>query len=366
MMLRGTSHAGGRTARTPALAAIIAALVAGPSAAPPAVGAGDAPAGAPTYGAESVSRYRFGARVTATAAPVAHAKLVMAVPLACPEQTFELLDEDRSERASVVYRQADDGVRQMVITVRGLPAGQEAHAYATFEVRTRVVGAPADVASLKIPARASAPLRRYLAASPMIQVNDRRIKAAVAAATGGVAEVAGDWRRVEALYDYALAHVAYKLGDDKSAVDALADGQGDCQALAALFVAMCRTMKVPARMVWVDGHQYAEFYLEAAPRQGHWYPVESAGTRSFGGMPLARVILQKGDSIRTPERRGEQLRYASDFAVFPVPPAAPPAIAFVREKLGADGAAAVPDAVSGAQPSSAESSSAASSAAGSP
>src|SRR5262249_27217275 len=60
-----------------------------------------------------------------------------------------------------------------------------------------------------------------------------------------------DWERIEALYDYARAHVSYLEGPDKSAVRALTDGKGDCQAIAALFVAMCRTAKVPARMVWV-------------------------------------------------------------------------------------------------------------------
>jgi hypothetical protein len=50
-------------------------------------------------------------------------------------------------------------------------------------------------------------------------------------------------------------------------------------------------------------------------------------------MPLARVILQKGDSIRVPERKSEKLRYASDFAVFPSKPDQPPAVTFVRDKL---------------------------------
>ena len=60
---------------------------------------------------------------------------------------------------------------------------------------------------------------------------------------------------------------------------------------------------------------------------------ESAGTRAFGHMPLARVILQKGDNFRVPERPREKLRYASDYAVFLGPTASQPQVEFVREKI---------------------------------
>jgi hypothetical protein len=292
-------------------------------------------------GPATVVRYRFGAKLVAAGAPVANAKIVMAVPLVCPEQQVKLLGEDVTPRvARIAKRQIDEGVQQIVISFRGLAAGAEAHAYATYEVTTRTVLAPQETASLEPPKRLTAALRGYLKPSPLIDVGKPAIRAAVEAAMQTV-EVDGDgpstWDRVAALYDFAQGKVAYELGDDKSAVQALADGRGDCQAIAATFVAMCRTHGVPARMVWVDGHQYAEFYLESAPGKGGWYPVESAGSRSFGAMPMARVILQKGDAIRVPEQRGKLLRYASDFAVFPTPPAEVPTITFVRERLDAGG-----------------------------
>ena len=109
-----------------------------------------------------------------------------------------------------------------------------------------------------------------------------------------------------------LEKVEYVEGIDKSALDSLNDKQADCQGRSMLFIALCRANKIPARMVWVDGHAYAEFYLESEPGKGYWYPIESAGTRAFGEMPLARTILQKGDNFRVPERK-ERLRYASDY-----------------------------------------------------
>ena len=38
--------------------------------------------------------------------------------------------------------------------------------------------------------------------------------------------------------------------------------------LVGLFVAMCRSLKIPARMVWVPDYSYAEFYLEDAEGKG--------------------------------------------------------------------------------------------------
>lgn len=304
------------------------------SGAPSAEASGADDPAAPSLGPEAVSRYRIGAKVVASKSGLNRLVVYMAVPLECPEQSVVRLEEDASPTAATIkYREIDEGARQMVITFTHLKPGDEAHAYATFEVRTRTALPPRETVALKIPKKLTRSARRYLTPSPMIDVDHREIRAAMNEALASAPPNASDWQRVESLYDYALKQVAYKLGDDKSSIQALNDGEGDCQAISALFVALCRTAKVPARMVWVDGHQYAEFYLESAPGKGRWFPVESAGTRAFGAMPLARVILQKGDNIRVRERPREQLRYASDYAIVPVPTREQPTVTYVRERL---------------------------------
>jgi hypothetical protein len=299
----------------------------------------DADPAAVALGPETVTRFKLGAKVVASRGAVRDVRILLAAPLECPEQTVRLVEEDVSRQVEELkFRENIPGVRQMLIAIPSLQAGAEAHAYVTFEVRTRTQTPPTESAQLRIPRRVPRELRAYLAASPFIEVGDRRIRDAATEALAALDPPPTDdeaWRQVEAIYDHALAKVSYQLGDDKPAVKALADGVGDCQAISAVFVAMCRTLKVPARMVWVDGHQYAEFYLENAAGVGHWYPIESAGTRSFGGMPLARVILQKGDNFRVPERKGERLRYASDYAAFNARPDAQPTVTYVREKLPA-------------------------------
>jgi len=216
-------------------------------------------------------------------------------------------------------------------------------------------------------------LKQFLGKSPYIEVGHRKIGAAVKEALENLDESATDWQRVEALYDYGQKTIDYLEGPDKSAVKALKDRQGDCQAISALFVAMCRTEKIPARIVWVHEHNYAEFYLEEgdpeetsptevdsidsaqssasdsaskdkparskrrskkAAKIGHWYPCESSGRRAFGEMPLARTVLQRGDNFRVPERPRERLRYASDFLIgLPTPGGGKPSVKYIREQL---------------------------------
>lgn len=392
---------------------------------------------APRYGQSIATRYRVGAKITAKGGTVRNIRIMVAVPLECPEQEVHVLEKDFSPHIDSVQirtlpddKRAEPGARQMLITVSELPPRQEAHALITYEVVTKTVLEPADVSQLKIPERPDRQLKQYLSGSPYINVNHRKIREAVKDAlaapdevegegnaavdgadasdskkeiespgdemddTGGddayelvgadttadaetstaakeesasdqgglvgvdasasfeadatadpaqanadstaaiAAPATGDWRKVEKIYDYVQEHVEYEEGaQDKPALDALQDGKGDCHGISALFVAMCRTADVPARMVWVDGHQYAEFYLEGAEGQGHWYPVQSAGTRAFGEMPTPKVILQKGDDFRVPERRRERLRYASDYTLLLAEPRFKPKVQYIREQL---------------------------------
>jgi transglutaminase-like putative cysteine protease len=221
----------------------------------------------------------------------------------------------------------------MLISVPHLAAGATARAVLTCEVETRPILPPEQTEELTIPKKIPRALRMYTIASPYIEMNHARIRE-LSREIMKEAEVAGatsDWEKIEAIYDEVLKRIEYVEGPDKAAIEALRDGQADCQGRSAVFVAVCRNNKIPARLVWVHGHVYPEFYLEHAEGQGHWYPCESAGSRAFGEMPLARTILQKGDNFRVPERK-EKLRYASDFLIgLPTPGGGKPKAKFIRE-----------------------------------
>jgi Transglutaminase-like superfamily len=293
------------------------------------------------FGPPHVMQYRVGAEITATRGPCRDIVAMVCVPIDYPEQQVKIINEDFSpEVREVTYRMLGDGARQMLISVPALPDGATARAIVTVEVTTHPVLPPKKTDHLKIPEKLDRSVRKYTSGSPYIEVNHRLIRALSKEIMDGVDASATDWQKIEAIYDKVLEKVEYVEGNDKSALDSLRDKQADCQGRSMLFIALCRANKIPARMVWVDGHAYAEFYLESEPpaRAGkpgknQWYPIESAGTRAFGEMPLARPIFQKGDNFKVPERK-DRLRYASDYLIgFPVPGSGKPKAKYIRQQV---------------------------------
>jgi hypothetical protein len=338
------------------------------------------------YGDTVAVRYKVGASVTAIAGPVKDVIAMVAVPFECDEQEVLVIDEDISpEIDSVEYRVLNKGARQMVINIPYLPGGVEAHALLTFEVRTKKILPPDEnlTAELVPPKKPDRDLKRYLGRSPYIQSNHGKIRRLlkeifaepkpdkkslatkksnekedeetnsdaveitvfddkIETAESAEEKVADEidpanmttWQRIEKIYDYVQQNIEYEEGEDHSAVETLQRGKGDCHDVSALFVALLRADKIPARMVWVHEHQYPEFCLQDAEGNLHWFPCESSGMRAFGEMPTARVIMQKGDNFDVPERPRDPLRYASDYLIGkPVPGSGKPKVRYIREML---------------------------------
>lgn len=293
------------------------------------------PAGAsPRYGEPVVGLFQVGAEVSAPRGAVKNIKAMVAVPLECGEQRVRIVEEDFSGAVDkVVYRDVPGGeARQMLISIPYLAPGAVAKAVVTFEVTTRKILPPSDDDADRwlVPRKPPRDLRRFVANSPYIEANHRKIRSLARSLLEEAGEDESDWQRVERLYDYVLDNISYIEGPDTSALTTLGDGSADCHGRSALFVALCRSARIPARIVWVNQHCFAEFYLEDADRQGRWFPAESAGSRAFGEMPLGRVVLQKGDNFRIPERSKDRLRYATDFLYVP-PGNGKPNVKFIRE-----------------------------------
>lgn len=232
------------------------------------------------------------------------------VPTDWPGQIVRIVDEDVSPAVrSVRYRTLDGGAKQMLITIPRLRAGDRAHALVTFEIERDQVAAPDDLEQFRQPRKLSRDIRKYLAASPYIEVRHPEIRNL---AREVYDENLPAWKRVEAIYDHVRDTVEYSNGKLKGALAALKDGSGDCEELSSLFIALCRANDIPARTVWVPDHCYPEFYLEDQEGEGRWFPCQAAGTRSFGTMPDLRPILQKGDNFKVPEKK-ERQRYVAEF-----------------------------------------------------
>jgi hypothetical protein len=271
-----------------------------------------APANGIKLDKQLVQRWKVGMNITA-GGPCGDILGTTPVPTDWPEQQVRIVEEDFSpEIKDVTYRTLDNGVKQMMIAIPVLRPGQKAHALVTFEVTRSSILGPDDTTQFEIPKKLPRDIGKFLAPSPLIESRNSKI-------TKQARDLLKDkdqepaWQQVEAIYDWVRANVEYSNGPIKGALAALNDGNGDCEELTSLFIALCRANKIPARTVWIPGHCYPEFYLQDHEGVGHWFPCQAAGTRDFGSMPDHRPILQKGDNFLVPEKKKVPQRYVAEF-----------------------------------------------------
>ena len=276
------------------------------------------------------TQWRFGVVVRASGGPVSGILATLPVPMDWPEQQVTVVREEKSPQVTgFSYRQLGEGVKQLVVSIPKLAGGEEASALLTLDIARRNILEPSDLTIFKQPA-SNAKLAKYLAPSPFIESNHAKIKSLATELTKGKDPA---WERTAVLFDWVRANVKYEFAETiKPAVAAIKDGEGDCEELSSLVIALCRASKIPARAVWIPGHCYPEFYLTDDRGQGHWFPCQAAGAeRQFGSMIEERPILQKGDNFKVPEERGPQ-RYVKQF-LSAKDAAAPPEVKFIMEPV---------------------------------
>ena len=236
--------------------------------------------------------------------------------------------------AQISYETVDGGVKIMRVRIGHLPAGQEAKALVTVEVRRHAILPPDDTDIYQLPdvKKLPTPIRLYLTPSPKIESRDPKIRE-LAKEIGVDKDKA--WDHVAAIYDWVRSHVKYKNGPLKGALAALRDGTGDCEEYSSLFIAICRAADIPARTVWVPGHCYSEFYLVTTRARATGSRVNRPA-REFGGISELRPILQKGDNFRPPASKGsrERQRYMAESLVgSPMPGGGKPQVNFIGHQV---------------------------------
>ena len=276
--------------------------------------------------------YKVGMTVRALGGPCHGLLATIPVPTDWPEQKVRIVDEEITPNVRHVnYRTLEGGVKQMLVSIPYLANGEVARALVTFEVRRYSLQAPDDPASFVLPTKLDRDTRRFLAPSPYIESRSPKIRALAKKIVQGKRSA---WEIVEAIYDWVRDNIEYKDGRLKGALAALRDGNGDCEELTSLFIALCRANKVPARTVWVPGHCYPEFYLSDERGGGYWIPCQAAGEPAFGSMPEHRPILQKGDNFKVPEKRERQRYVAELLKGATARGGGRPKVQFVREQVG--------------------------------
>lgn len=232
------------------------------------------------------------------------------VPIAAPEQ------EIVSERIEVVGSEAaveaiGPAARQLRMVAPQLARGQKVSAVAEFELK--IQKQYFGYAPEQFPEKQTVPpdvRADYLGDSPGIQTRAASVQALIR-------ELAGDsaaqhpWRQAEKFAAWIRENIRPKLGAYTSVTKALENRFGDCEEMAGVFVALCRAVGVPARLVWIPNHVWSEFYLTDESGRGHWIPVHTACYHWFGWTGAHELVLQKGDRLRVPGK-GTLVRLQQD------------------------------------------------------
>ena len=284
-------------------------------------------AGAPSYHTPVAQHWQVGVMVTAASGPCAGVYATASVPVSWPEQTVKLAKKSFSPHVTQFkFREGAGGLKQMLIFIPRINTSQTASALLTFEIAKKIVDLPENPETMTISPTMPRSVRVHLAPSPMIESRHATIKSKAIELTTGIDSV---WKKVETLYDFVRTEIDYQEGPIRGAVKTLESMTGEKEDLSSLFIAMCRSLMIPARTVWVPDHNYAEFYLQDAPGRGYWFPCQLAGGREFGQINDHRPILMRGDNFKVPEKPTAQRYVAEHLKVTQA--AGRPNVQFVRQ-----------------------------------
>ncbi len=257
-------------------------------------------------------------------------------PMDFPDQKVRLIENQCSDHVQMRYRDLKEGgCRQLLIRIRTLYAGEKAEAMVAVEVTRFDTAPPENTDIYSIPKSIPREIKLYLHESPYIDISNSKLKKT---AKTLLSNDGNDWQKVEKILRYVRDNVkyreAYKEKPIRGATAALDTGEGDCEDMSALFIALCRLNGIPARTVRVPDHCWAEFYLEDETKSGYWFPAQVAGTEPLGCLTDHRMILQKGDAFRIPESGRETSRYVKELFTGKVKESgADPIHQFIREEI---------------------------------
>jgi len=233
-------------------------------------------------------------------------------PLAWPEQNIESVEVETSG-CEAHLRELAPGAGQLVLVADGIEKGQRIKAVAHYRLQLfkQYWGYQRD----QFPEKQDVPAdvrRGYLQDSPGIQTRIKPLRDLAADLSRASKH---PWDRAQAFADWVPKNIRPQICSYTSVGAALETRRGDCEEMAGVFVALCRAVNIPARLVWIPNHTWAEFYLVDADKRGHWIPAHTACYPWFGWNGVHELVLQKGDRIQVPERH-KQLRLLEDWTQY--------------------------------------------------
>jgi hypothetical protein len=216
-----------------------------------------------------------------------------------PEQDVELIEQE-AIACKIKVQNLVPGATIAMITTKKLPPGGRAYVKIVQRVTSRIIPLADADEFVSLPSKNNVN-RPYLIPTPGIESKDKHI---VAKAAELVAGAKTPWEKASRCANWTRQHIKYELGNFTSARTAFDTGKGDCEELAALFIALCRSQGIPARKVSSPGlndgnssHSWAEICLAKSDGTEAWLPVD-VGLGIFGEMPAPVVALHKGEGYR--------------------------------------------------------------------
>jgi hypothetical protein len=231
-------------------------------------------------------------------------------PIECPEQK---LDEPKIETndAAALIRDVGPDASQLVLTADQIGPGQTISATATYNVTAykQYQGYHRD----QFPLKQKPPhdvVNLYMGDSPGIQTRIKQVEKLLEELRG---DTKHPWELAQKFATWIPRNIKPLIRPYTSVAAALDDRQGACAEMSAVFVALCRAAGIPARLVWVPDHNWAEFYLADEKGVGHWIPAHTACYFWFGWTGAHELVLQKGDRLRMPDRGNRLFRLQEDW-----------------------------------------------------
>ena len=254
------------------------------------------------------------------------------VPGAHAEQQIDDVRID-TEGCQAAFQTLGEGAAQLMLAAPSIVRGQIVRAVARYRLtlKKQYQGYQRDQFPAKQPDPPADVRKLYLHDSPGIQTSSSEVRKLSAELCG--TSQTHPWDLAQTFSDWGREHIEPKRGPFIGVVNALRRCTGDCEEFAGLFVALCRSASIPARLVWVPNHNWAEFFLTDRDGQGHWIPVHTSCYSWFGWTGVHELVIQKGDRLSVPHDaklqrlipdwaqwsgKRPQLRYLADLA--PLPP----------------------------------------------
>ena len=232
------------------------------------------------------------------------------VPVAYPEQKIDSV-QIKTQGCEAEIRQLTPTAAQLFLITPEIAKGQIIRAVAHYKLTLFKQYFAYERDQFPEKQEIPADVRRgFLQDSPGIQTKIREVRELAAS----LAKQAGKhpWDLAKAFADWVPRNIKPQLGSYTSVSAALETKRGDCEEMAGVFVALCRAVNIPARLVWIPNHTWAEFFLVDGDKQGHWIPAHTACYSWFGWNGVHELVLQKGDRVQIPERR-RQVRLMDDW-----------------------------------------------------